>query len=78
VSAHQLGDQLRNDFADNSATAVTAVLPYADGLTRVDLERYAHLVRNQFASQQQVDKELEQMKAEVGSGSGGEKKELET
>ncbi|MGB8003751.1 MAG: PspA/IM30 family protein [Gaiellaceae bacterium] len=32
----------------------------------------------QLASQQQVDKELEQMKAEVGSGSGGEKKELET
>jgi phage shock protein A len=30
----------------------------------------------QLASQQQVDKELEQMKAEVGSG--GEKKELET
>jgi phage shock protein A len=31
---------------------------------------------SQFASQQQVDKELEQLKAEVGSGS--EKKELET
>ena len=32
VSAHQVGDQLRNDFADNSATAVTAVIPDADGL----------------------------------------------
>ncbi|MDT5006920.1 MAG: putative drug exporter of the superfamily [Mycobacterium sp.] len=41
VSAHQVGDQLRNDFADNSATAVTTVIPDADGLTRVDLERYA-------------------------------------
>ena len=41
VSAHQVGDQLRNDFADNSATAVTAVIPDAGGLTPVDLERYA-------------------------------------
>ncbi len=41
VSAHQVGDQLRNDFADNSATAVTAVIPDADGLAPVDLERYA-------------------------------------
>jgi uncharacterized membrane protein YdfJ with MMPL/SSD domain len=41
ASAHQLGDQLRDDFADNSATAVTAVLPHANGLTSVDLARYA-------------------------------------
>jgi uncharacterized membrane protein YdfJ with MMPL/SSD domain len=41
ASAHQVGDQLRNDFADNSATAVTAVIPEADGLTPVDLEHYA-------------------------------------
>ncbi|WP_353361064.1 MMPL family transporter, partial [Mycobacterium sp.] len=41
ASAHQLGDQLRNDFADNSAAAVTAVVPDADGLTSVDLQRYA-------------------------------------
>ncbi|MFL6086528.1 MAG: MMPL family transporter [Mycobacterium sp.] len=41
ASAHQVGDQLRNDFADNSATAVTAVIPDAGGLTPVDLERYA-------------------------------------
>ena len=32
----------------------------------------------QVASQSQVDHELEQLKAEVGSGSGGEKKELES
>ncbi len=41
VSAHQVGDQLRNDFADNSSTAVTAVVPDASGLTPVDLARYA-------------------------------------
>ena len=41
ASAHQLGDQLRNDFADNSTTAVTAVIPDAVGLTPVDLEHYA-------------------------------------
>jgi uncharacterized membrane protein YdfJ with MMPL/SSD domain len=41
ASAHQLGDQLRNDFADNSDTAVTVVIPDAHGLTSVDLERYA-------------------------------------
>src|SRR5882757_5370041 len=33
ASAHQLGDQLRDDFADNSDTAVTVVIPDADGLT---------------------------------------------
>jgi putative drug exporter of the RND superfamily len=41
ASSHQVGDQLRTDFADNSATAVTAVIPDADGLTPADLERYA-------------------------------------
>ena len=41
ASAHQVGDQLRNGFADNSATAVIAVIPDADGLTPADLERYA-------------------------------------
>jgi RND superfamily putative drug exporter len=41
ASAHQLGDQLRNDFAENSATAVTAVIPDTGGLTPVDLEHYA-------------------------------------
>ena len=32
ASAHQVGDQLRNDFANNSATAVTVVIPDANGL----------------------------------------------
>lgn len=41
VSAHQVGDQLRNDFADNSANAITAVVPDASGLTPIDLEHYA-------------------------------------
>jgi uncharacterized membrane protein YdfJ with MMPL/SSD domain len=41
ASAHQVGDQLRHDFADNSATAITAVIPDADGLTPDDLDRYA-------------------------------------
>jgi len=41
VSAHQVGDQLRNDFADNSATGVTVMIPNADGLTSVDLGHYA-------------------------------------
>ncbi|MHA3019918.1 MMPL family transporter [Mycobacterium sp. BMJ-28] len=41
ASAHEVGDQLRNDFTDNSATAVTAVVPQADGLTPADFDRYA-------------------------------------
>ena len=41
MSAHQVGDQLRNDFVNNSATAVTVVIPDADGLAPSDLERYA-------------------------------------
>jgi putative drug exporter of the RND superfamily len=41
ASAHQLGDQLRNDFGDNSANAVTVVVPDAHGLTPYDLNRYA-------------------------------------
>ena len=41
TSAHQVGDQLRNDFANNSATAVTVVIPDADGLAPPDLDRYA-------------------------------------
>ncbi|MGU3497462.1 MMPL family transporter [Mycobacterium sp. C31M] len=41
ASAHQVGDQLRDDFVDNSATAVTAVIPDADGLSPDDIERYA-------------------------------------
>ncbi|HEY7054013.1 MAG TPA: MMPL family transporter [Mycobacterium sp.] len=41
MSAHQVGDQLRKDFANNSETAVTIVIPDADGLSPVDLDRYA-------------------------------------
>jgi putative drug exporter of the RND superfamily len=41
ASAHQVGDQLRNDFANNSATAVTVVVPDANGLGPNDIERYA-------------------------------------
>ncbi len=41
ASAHQVGDQLRNDFANNSATAVTVVVPDADGVRPTDMERYA-------------------------------------
>jgi RND superfamily putative drug exporter len=40
-SAHQVGDQLRNDFVNNSDTAVTVVVPDARGLAPTDLEQYA-------------------------------------
>jgi RND superfamily putative drug exporter len=41
ASAHQVGDQLRTDFADDSARAVPVVVPNARGLTTADLDRYA-------------------------------------
>ncbi|MGO9692977.1 MAG: MMPL family transporter [Mycobacterium sp.] len=41
ASAHQVGDQLRNDFANNSATAVTVVVPDTNGVGPTDMERYA-------------------------------------
>ncbi|CAN5294180.1 MMPL family transporter [soil metagenome] len=41
ASAHQVGDALRNDFANNSDTAITVVFPDADGLTPEELEGYA-------------------------------------
>ena len=41
ASAHQVGDQLRDDFADNSATAVTVVIPDAHGLSPAQFEGYA-------------------------------------
>ncbi len=41
ASAHQVGDQLRDDFADNSDTAVTVVIPDAADLTPADFENYA-------------------------------------
>ncbi len=41
ASAHQVGDQLRNDFADDSAMAVPIAIPDAKGLRPGDVERYA-------------------------------------
>ncbi|BCZ23260.1 MMPL family transporter [Mycobacterium senriense] len=41
ASAHQVGDQLRNDFAHDSATSVPVVIPYATGLGPADLDSYA-------------------------------------
>jgi RND superfamily putative drug exporter len=41
ASAHQVGDQLRNDFVDDSSTAVSVVVPDANGLSPEAIERYA-------------------------------------
>lgn len=41
ASAHIVGDQVRNDFANNSETAVTVVIPDAHGLAPADLDGYA-------------------------------------
>jgi RND superfamily putative drug exporter len=41
ASAHQLGDQLRDNFANNSATDITAVIPDAAGLTPAAFDTYA-------------------------------------
>ena len=41
ASAHEVGDQLRRDFATNTDTAVTVVLPDADGVSPTDIDRYA-------------------------------------
>ncbi len=41
ASAHQVGDQLRRDFATNTDTAVTVVLPDAVGVSAYDIDRYA-------------------------------------
>ncbi len=41
ASARQVGDQLRDDFADNSATALEVVIPEADGLPSTEIARYA-------------------------------------
>ncbi|MGH3677194.1 MAG: MMPL family transporter [Mycobacterium sp.] len=41
ASAHQVGDQLRRDFAANTDTAVTVVLPDAAGVSAGDIDRYA-------------------------------------
>ncbi len=41
ASARQVGDRLRDGFVDNSATAVTIVMPDAKGVTPADVEGYA-------------------------------------
>ncbi len=41
ASAHAVGDQLRHDFADDSATAVSVVVPDVRGVRPGDLSRYA-------------------------------------
>ncbi|OAN30091.1 hypothetical protein A4X20_09455 [Mycolicibacterium iranicum] len=41
ASAHQVGDQLRTEFADNTDTNVTIVVPDGAGLNPADLTTYA-------------------------------------
>lgn len=41
ASARQVGDELRNDFAVDSSTAVTVVLPDVSGLPPAEIDRYA-------------------------------------
>ncbi|MGE2718475.1 MMPL family transporter [Mycolicibacterium celeriflavum] len=41
ASAHQVGDELREDFATNTDTAVTIVLPDAEGMTPDEFSAYA-------------------------------------
>jgi putative drug exporter of the RND superfamily len=41
ASAHAVGDQLRRDFPDDSATAVPVVIPDIRGISTADLDRYA-------------------------------------
>ncbi|WP_197381059.1 MMPL family transporter [Mycolicibacterium mengxianglii] len=41
ASAHQVGDQLRDDFIDDAATAVTIVVPDAEGLAPAAISGYA-------------------------------------
>jgi len=41
ASSHQVGDELRNGFAHDSATAVPIVVPDARGLNPADLDKYA-------------------------------------
>ncbi|MGB0972783.1 MAG: MMPL family transporter, partial [Mycobacterium sp.] len=40
ASAHQVGDQLREGFGDDSASAVTIVIPDATALTQRDIDQY--------------------------------------
>ena len=41
ASAHQVGDQMRDDFVINSETAVSIVIPDTDDVTRNEIEQYA-------------------------------------
>ena len=41
ASAHLVGDQLRSDFASDSATSVSIVIPDSDGLSADEIARYA-------------------------------------
>ena len=41
ASAHQVGDQLRRDFVNNSDAAVTVVIPDTNGVSATDIDRYA-------------------------------------
>src|SRR6202051_4672541 len=41
ASAHQVGDQLRSDFVNNSDAAVTVVVPDTTGVSASDIDRYA-------------------------------------
>jgi uncharacterized membrane protein YdfJ with MMPL/SSD domain len=41
ASAHHVGDQLRSDFANDSATAVSVVIPDASGVSDRAMARYA-------------------------------------
>jgi putative drug exporter of the RND superfamily len=40
ASAHQVGDEMRTHFDDDSATAVTVVVPDASGLTQAEFDRF--------------------------------------
>lgn len=41
ASSHQVGDQLRRDFVNNSDAAVTVVVPDTNGASASDIDRYA-------------------------------------
>ncbi|OYN79276.1 MMPL family transporter [Mycolicibacterium sphagni] len=41
ASAHQVGDQLRSDFTNDSETAIPIVIPDANGLSDAQIARYA-------------------------------------
>ena len=40
ASAHQVGDEMRTEFPDDAATAITIVVPDASGLTQAEINRY--------------------------------------